>query len=93
MKKIIPTFIAVALLSGCAGWQTKDAFEAGRIAADAVGDTADLVCTGPEAAELTQLEAEKCAKMALARKELKEALDALEAAWEDIKPVLDKHTK
>lgn len=93
MKNVITTICLSAVLTGCATLQPSDAFEAQRIAAGAVDETADLVCTGEGAAELTDAEAVKCAKLKVSLRDLLEALDAVEKAWEDLAPIIDKHTQ
>lgn len=90
MKNILKatTLSLALLLGGCATWQTADGFEAGRLAAGALQDTAALVCEGPGFEGLTEEEKDKCENLDLAAEKAQEAIDALEAAWEDIAPVL-----
>ncbi len=90
MKSILKvTTLSLALvLGGCATWQTADGFEAGRLAAGALQDTAALVCEGPGWEGLTEEEKVKCENLDLAAEKAQEAINALEAAWQDVAPVL-----
>jgi len=90
MKKTMFLIFGVSLLAtsfGCATWQTKDGFEAGRLATQALQANASLVCEGEGSEDLSKKEQEKCDAFFKVSEDVVQSLIILEAAWKDLAPM------